>query len=493
MKMNKNGVIPFFIAIGMEAAGTEPQVEEFAEVPPRDVAAEGEDIVLPDQQLQSAPEPEPESPSASEEMPSSKGDKYKQLHRLLLHPSTKMLGLALVGLLFAYVAANLVAPQKPTGFGVTDYYYLEEKREYVPVALLYCEETANPVALQWLTEERRNNDEARTLGDVRKHWRNIRCRWNERAAIDLDRTFTSYIKGSASLPEALGKLPRDWKAKYRPEVDHVFVDTRGEMHYRVLIQDVPRRSFRPALLSHEELVELLNVWYREVRRRLRGTKLEEIPCVCPQHLGIIGSGLFFTRTPTLLRHAPYNAGNWRILVGMQIDRLSGKSVNSSARLPYSEAIHAFPALVDYEIVDETVEGTLRIIKYPTDAFFDAYEPSVLVDEDGPLEEIDPYIAAEWDDEVLRACVLPLSRGDVAKATRISGRGQETSTKCLFHCQMLEEKLLSQIPSPEQAVPEEPEDGALVAQPSPPAATEPVRRRPRPRRNNNNNNNNNKRD
>lgn len=361
--------------------------------------------------------------------------------------SQKQLITIFLVLLVSVLVANFVATSfssSPSNvFGESVYVYQPERREEVPIAFPYCERIGQGRTFEWLTEQRRLNDEARTLGVAMKDWRDLRCRWNEERVLRLDTTFKKYSEGVKKLPEAIAKLSDTWIEDVRPRVEKVFVDAFGSLHYRVFAHD-GQGKMRLALLEHAKIVDLLTEWDRQVQKAMRGTKLADYPCICPQHFGIIGSGLYFTPEKSLLRHATRVALlNWRVLANMAVKRETLKSENVTARLPFTETIHIFPAVVDYTIVPD---DTSRIITHPSGVWFEAYEPSIIAFDFDLVEKLDMYIGAQWasdaDTKLEWAALIDLERRDVATATAVNGAGTPSATRCFFHCNMLENALFS---------------------------------------------------
>jgi len=121
----------------------------------------------------------------------------------------------------------------------------------------------------------------------------------------------------------------------------VFVDNNQSRFYRVAVVhqkhgDV-RYRLHPMIVSEQNLLDAIEQWYHDMLVTAEQTRLLQDPaCLCPEHFGIVGSGLYFRYYPSQQK--------WRILLHPKISR-DLTQPNHVSHVRYSPNI-AFPYKVD---------------------------------------------------------------------------------------------------------------------------------------------------
>jgi hypothetical protein len=117
------------------------------------------------------------------------------------------------------------------------------------------------------------------------------------------------------------------------------------IYYAAVVYMHKAGDFARVMIEHYSLVDALETWQREFLEPLSGLALAELPCVCPIHFGIVGSGLHF-EPPSLKA----NTGQtWTIYLDMA-NMTSDGAVPSGAtgEMMPRYKIHPFPAALDNE-------------------------------------------------------------------------------------------------------------------------------------------------
>jgi hypothetical protein len=180
----------------------------------------------------------------------------------------------------------------------------------------------------------------------------------------------------------------DWKADREDAIDEevlfatyypLWTSLPGHLMYRVVMYDRAGR-LRPRMVNHFTLIALLNGWSGTWMNRLTNLLPAGIPatmeprCLCPAHLGIMGSGLYFSWGRTgMLPDEKAAESSWRILVDPQLNSRGRKDIRPRRWTPIPLAkFHGFPATLDQAFLAELQNATAEE-DMPASSLFDAYE------------------------------------------------------------------------------------------------------------------------
>ena len=243
--------------------------------------------------------------------------------------------------------------------------------------------------------------------------------------------------------------------RLRPRVGEIFVDFRRQVYYRILGVS-PQGKLRPALVAHNQIVHLLETWAEEIQVAVGEIT---IPCVCPAHLGILGSGLAFTLDAHICprpdgwvpdEKAVWPAAQvrslWRILLDVRRERFYGET-NISERIEYRSNVHGWPLRMDLGLWGE---GQGRPgLEVPREAYFSANDATAFFrpqegDEDVEAEKAGPNTYFDPTDQ---GYVLRHDLGDT-QTKRLTQVNMPTATTtsnyafstCWSYCSMLEKHL-----------------------------------------------------
>ena len=241
---------------------------------------------------------------------------------------------------------------------------------------------------------------------------------------------------------------------------HVLVDLEGDLHIRVLAFN--GRSFAPVLLNLGSLLEALDDWQYEIDEALAG--IVRAACVCPQHLGILGSKM-------ALRYE--GAEGWNIV----LDASVRSRTQERSRYKYARAHHAFPMVGDDYLLP-TLDN--RTFFYATGASLTAISVAELAERAG-VEKHDSLVHQEWETDDPYMVILPLASAGMAID---NVKLPDAESECVARCERLEARMLELAPPPPPPPPPPAlQDVTLLpAGPSsaqePPARKKPGRRPPR---------------
>jgi hypothetical protein len=332
------------------------------------------------------------------------------------------------------------------------------------VALLYCHQISNEQALAWLTQKRAELRETQILTDANREWRTPRCILPGAYSSGLDSyhrvdlTFGRYMDRDP-LPARLSADQVAAIAQLRPRVAHAFIDTRAQLFYRVVSWE--RGSFRPVLLAHSDLMAALEGLSNQVNERFDSPREYRRMCVCPEHFGIVGSGLFFTPDIEDCEHTMPGEARWRVLAGVAVGAKDREARHTNTgHVSFTKHVARFPAEVDLRIL---WNETQRRLYYPDSIWFRASDVATTLVEAGTavIERYDPAMRYMWRREAIAAdaTVTPTSGEtvhvgpdyasvvDLVKTRTASGgtcRFREAppsqALKCFYHCVRLDETL-----------------------------------------------------
>jgi hypothetical protein len=265
-----------------------------------------------------------------------------------------------------------------TGQMGKNYMMNDARGEPQGLALPYCHHAGTPAAETWLTETRKANRESIKVDDaMRKSYAPFRCYTEEEA--QLHPTLYTDAKTYEAMMAALVHLPADWENSWRPTVDRLFVEFHARFYIRVVAFLPVYARWAPVLISARELVQGLTAWSDATSRALGSHALTLSECVCPQHLGILGSGL-------TLRHT---GGGWKLYVSSVTRARSTQATRT--RYEYSPVLHAFPLVGDTTMLATKANRTFF---YHNTTLFSGY---ALNDVGGreAIEALDKTIRSEW--------------------------------------------------------------------------------------------------
>jgi hypothetical protein len=164
------------------------------------------------------------------------------------------------------------------------------------IILPYCHLARDTMAeINWLQQARSVTGEDNALNDTSRKWRERHC------LIDPRMLITSLMEGSNALERLeLAKIA-NFSAHYGPRISSVILDLAhgGRVLYPVTWMDeTPGRNPQSGLIDHNVLciqLEEMTRAYATIAQEKHFLEPEQIkiPCFCPVHLGIVGSGLHF--------------------------------------------------------------------------------------------------------------------------------------------------------------------------------------------------------
>ena len=323
----------------------------------------------------------------------------------------------------------------------------------LPTAFARCHRIGEPGTLRALSAARAHNKEELLMKkNCLEAWAWRRCINTPSARLQVD-SLDPFLRNATfkSMLRALAHLPEAWQVEWHPEAQQVLVDFYGRMYVRVVAFDAQASRFAPLLLCLDDLIDTLDEWQEEINAALGQISLRGA-CVCPQHLGIIGSRLLFE----------YDAdGGWQVLLDAGV---KGKTRSSAdevrSKYKYSTVHHMFPL-----VGDDTILATLenRTFFYPTTATLTAYSVAGLANR-AAVQAIDRGIAQEWLDaeegESERMAVLPAGPPNVDVA-----RMAPEASECYHRCERLEKRMRELAPAPPPPPPPTPEAPAAAIEPA----------------------------
>lgn len=280
--------------------------------------------------------------------------------------------------------------------GVEDEEQAEEEEDddgTRPVALLYCHALGVPRNDVWLQEKRGN---ASLPADV-ETWLARRClAASIRPAAPTWHNMSTALAHTTGLLSVLGGMTRrQLEDQWAPRATRFLVDARGDIFLRLVHYDARAKALAARLVPLRSLLETLDTFRAEVRDNTGGAGLRRELCVCPLHLGIVGSGLHFTqesdfcrtpsffgaRRPLLAKLLNERGSNpYRVLVNVREQRAPGDAVGQ-AEVNYSAKIHPFPASIDALLWPRQPAQPRHVTVAAKQAHFTAYDPLPLFDPD----------------------------------------------------------------------------------------------------------------
>lgn len=363
-----------------------------------------------------------------------------------------------------------------------------------PVAFLYCHAVGPARHAAWLEAKQAAVRVNRSAADEWiEPWSQTRCLGAAPLALpEWWNNWSAVIAQAPDIVQVLGALPRaTLEATWAPRVTRLFVDARGDLYVRLVLYDPRARGLVARVVLVRAILQLLDAYRVEVRTRLAGVSISRGPCICPLHLGIVGSGMHFTqendfcRTPyhlsqrrPLLRKLMDERGPnpYRILFGVRELHDEG-AATTSIELNFSETAHPFPASVDAVLWPRRAGQPRHVSVAATNhTHFGAYDPLPLwlrevvesvdlharrLKEPHPLDDqvtTDGAASeADWRKALGQTAVRPLDMRKLILGvsleqvkrdlwTESTTTGLQTP-RCIAHCEALENHVL--------AVPDEP--------------------------------------
>lgn len=343
----------------------------------------------------------------------------------------------------------------------------DEHNLLLPTAVAYCHRLGEPGTTQWIKEEReRNREEARgARRNCREEWAGKRCLNTGGPGTLLELEDLSLYKSNATwknVLRALPLVPATWRETWHPTADHVLVDYYGGLWARVIAYK--NKAFQPLLLSIDHLIDALDDWQAEIDDALGEEQGTLVACVCPQHLGILSSRLFFR----------YRADSgWNVFLMLSVrTRGSDASDEVRSRYKYSRAHHTFPLVADDELLATLANRTFT---YSTTALMTAYATAPLADPQH-VEQIDKVIQREWDSSEPRMAILP-----AAPPTIDSHRMSKDESECYSRCERLDARMQELTPPPPPPPPRPADEPKAIDAPRPDDDGAPVLTRKKPGR------------
>lgn len=421
----------------MAAAATEPEAGAADGAVPVDNRTETEPLVgassapvLPESDTLLPPQPPLPPPPPPAVNPATRRDSD-------VAPTTRVV--TMVASVLLIVALLVVVRQQywqeapPIAYGATfDVPQSTSRMRSVDVAFLYCVHHVRNESAQWLTAARRANRESKFLNAINREYRNHRCldrpRWD--AATFRDASFARHPVVDLA-PEAWARRRRDGLVflaatpaerhavveRLNPRAQTLFVDADGVLRYRVILaraalggmpDSTGPMEYTEAMVSHRELVRTLETWRAAVSPLMRTLKVAAVPCLCPGHLGIVGSGMHFL-SENKDRHgndivfprpdrkpATRPAEIWRVLLEMHVVQLPRNPVLAPLALAFVDTLHAFPAHVDHAILKTAQQRNLTYVA--DDVWMAAWDPTPFL-ERSTVERYDEAIRYEWHELV----------------------------------------------------------------------------------------------
>jgi hypothetical protein len=350
-----------------------------------------------------------------------------------------------------------------TGQMGKNYMMNDARGEPQGLALPYCHHAGTSAAEAWLADTRKANRESIKVDEaMRKSYAPFRCYTEEDA--QLHPALYTEAKVYEAMMTALPQIPADWENNWRPVVDRVFIEFHARFYIRVVAYLPAYARWAPVLLSARSLVQALTAWSDATARALGSHTLTLSECVCPQHLGILGSGL-------ALRHT---TSGWKLYVSTTTRPRSTQETRT--RYEYSPVLHAFPLVGDTSMLTTKANRTFF---YHNVTLFTGY---ALNDVGGreAIEALDKTIRSEWlvveeteleevpeggDEEEERrveqqTAPEPLSQmmavHELARLPRKAAVEEErlapAEAECLARCDRLDKRLRELAPPPPPAPP-----------------------------------------
>lgn len=324
-----------------------------------------------------------------------------------------------------------------------------------PATLLYCHHVGDAAAEAWLSGRRRETQEDRLLTEATLTWRKHRCLAPPAAVIHaIDDTFARYLDTSPAPTRVSPRVEVDLV----PRVTSAVVDRRGELYYRVIMWH--GGAFQPTLVRHRELVGALETLSMRVNARFETEDYHRKLCVCPEHFGIVGSGLFFTPEPEGCPQPHDTVLRWRVLANVAHRGNDRTARHMESRVAFTTNVAEFPARVDQRII---TNDTLRLLQHPSSAWFRAYDPAAFLAA-ATVERYDVTMKHQWDRPQIAASAQASRRGKAPapaespfmSTIRFEEAHAETyglctyrdvpqslSLKCYYHCARLGDVMLGQ--------------------------------------------------
>jgi hypothetical protein len=225
------------------------------------------------------------------------------------------------------------------------------------------------------------------------------------------------------------------------------------------------------LVEHTQIVRVLDRFLDAVRDHVQERMLAALfPCVCPVHLGLMGSGLHFVYGPTALGDDPDPQDGWRVLMVPTTYITSGKPVSRDQLKLDTSFYNAFPSSFEdglgVKVDEQELERTTSA--YAIMRFYELGTDRCLRKRLPALDAIDPAVAHQlnqldaWQRTMIGgtgggadyerlvkvlgpstlATPLPLAAlatTDCAKQTRMPGH----TLTCLRYCEQLEAQVRRQ--------------------------------------------------
>lgn len=350
------------------------------------------------------------------------------------------------------------------------------RTRYVDIAFLYCLHYLRNESAQWLKMERRENKEAQRLNAANREYSARRCLFpkpgdemalarpveesEEFPILRLSDALWQHRQLVAQTPAERHLIVQSLNSSVRT----LFIDRTGEVWYRIILaKPLPHdaMAYTEAMVSHNTIINYLEEWREAVAQVRRALAVKETPCVCPGHLGIVGSEMFFLAEPKDRsgndvafprpdrRPATRPGGIWRLLLGFHIEHMaSANLIKDDPGLPFLNNLHPFPATIDHQIL-KTAEQ--RRVPFATEGLWlSGFDPTPFL-ERSVVEQHDRAIQYEWlrpghvsdeneeEEDLFRAAVLlPLT--ETRQTTATWGIPSPSLARCFFHCNAVDEEL-----------------------------------------------------
>ncbi len=144
-------------------------------------------------------------------------------------------------------------------------------------------------------------------------------------------------------------------------IEAAIVTEHGERYYRVMM--VQKNVVGPMVVSEKDLLNAAHEWYFQMMTQATQERLiEDDPCICAEHFGILGSGLFFTYAEA--------TQSWRVELHTGVTR-NMTQPHRGSHLSYSDKL-PFPYPVDkkYAVGDVPHYGRVMVTYLDPVALFE---------------------------------------------------------------------------------------------------------------------------
>jgi hypothetical protein len=313
------------------------------------------------------------------------------------------------------------------------------------ITLPYCHLARDTAAeIHWLQQARALTGEDALLNESSQKWRSRHCIVDAHAVVD------SLMEGANALTRHSLAWYRNFSSLYAPRINAAILDhaNGGRLLYPIVWMDDARSGGsapRFGLVDHNVLCITLEEMTKDYVIKVQDFQMLEpdkiqLPCFCPIHLGIVGSGLHFIhaadKQPRLRRNQESGVRetpcDWNILVDVRPD--GGFNVKSRR-----ESVQRQRVLEDIFAWEKRVLLTEQLpepVTYNVYATLQAYNLAPLLG-----AEHDFRLAASSENtpgERLLLADLPSMRVYTHNIDT-----QDNPNACFYYCQRLEEAVLGE--------------------------------------------------